>query len=151
VLYDKRLKHKEIETALTQHPAASSVTWLCEIRTCSLFSKLEVPQRDVCLCASHVVTPLCSPFFIETTFILCCIVAYSVYRNKSKTKNIQKNTVSVVKQCWQLRCLTWRILTTFLGVHDIKGAARGGAKGAQAPPLSNQNIDVYFLSYSPTL
>ena len=29
-----------------------------------------------------------------------------------------------------------------------KGAAReGGAEGAQAPRLSNQNIDVYFLSY----
>ena len=32
-----------------------------------------------------------------------------------------------------------------------KGAARGGAEGAQAPPLSNQNIDAYFLSFSPTL
>ena len=31
-------------------------------------------------------------------------------------------------------------------------AQPGGAEGAQAPPpLSNQNIDVYFLSYSPTL
>ena len=27
----------------------------------------------------------------------------------------------------------------------------GGAEGAQAPPLNNQNIDVYFLSFSPTL
>jgi len=33
----------------------------------------------------------------------------------------------------------------------IKGAARGGAEGAQARPLSDQNIDVYFLSFSPTL
>jgi len=31
-----------------------------------------------------------------------------------------------------------------------KGAARGGFKGLKTP-LSNQNIDVYFLSYSPTL
>jgi len=30
-------------------------------------------------------------------------------------------------------------------------AQPGGAEGAQAPPLSNQNIDVYFLSFSPTL
>ena len=35
-------------------------------------------------------------------------------------------------------------------IQVLKGAARGG-EGAQAPPLSNQNIDVYFLSYSPTL
>ena len=28
-----------------------------------------------------------------------------------------------------------------------KGAARGGAEGAQAPPLSDQNIDVYFLVF----
>ena len=32
-----------------------------------------------------------------------------------------------------------------------KGAARGGLKGLKPPPLSNQNIDVYFLSFSPTL
>ena len=31
-----------------------------------------------------------------------------------------------------------------------KGAARGGAEGAQAP-LGDQNIDVYFVSFSPTL
>ena len=31
-----------------------------------------------------------------------------------------------------------------------KGAARGGWRGSSLP-LSNQNIDVYFLSYSPTL
>jgi len=29
--------------------------------------------------------------------------------------------------------------------------SQGGAEGAQAPPLSDQNIDVYFLSFSPTL
>jgi len=31
-----------------------------------------------------------------------------------------------------------------------KGATRRGAEGAQAP-LSNQNTDVCFLSFSPTL
>jgi len=36
-------------------------------------------------------------------------------------------------------------------VFSFKGAVRGGAEGAQVPPLSNQNIDVYFLSFSPTL
>jgi len=30
-------------------------------------------------------------------------------------------------------------------------AQAGGAEGAQAPLLSNQNIDVYFLSFSPTM
>jgi len=33
---------------------------------------------------------------------------------------------------------------------QVKGAVRGGLKGLK-PPLSNQNIDVYFLSFSPTL
>ena len=32
----------------------------------------------------------------------------------------------------------------------VKGAAKGGWRGS-SPPLSNQNIDVYFLSFSPTL
>ena len=31
-----------------------------------------------------------------------------------------------------------------------KAQPGGGAEGAQAPPLSDQNIDVYFLSFSPT-
>ena len=33
---------------------------------------------------------------------------------------------------------------------QTKGAARGGWRGS-SPSLSNQNIDVYFLSFSPTL
>jgi len=39
-------------------------------------------------------------------------------------------------------CLTTPILH--------KGAARGGLKGLK-PPLSDHNIDLYFLSFSPTL
>ena len=35
-------------------------------------------------------------------------------------------------------------------MYVCKGAARGGWRGS-SPPLSDQNIDVYFLSFSPTL
>jgi len=38
-----------------------------------------------------------------------------------------------------------------LVIAGSKDAARGGGLKRLKPPLSNQNIDVYFLSFSPTL
>ena len=35
--------------------------------------------------------------------------------------------------------------------NDSKGTASGGLKRLKPPPLSDQNIDDYFLSFSPTL
>ena len=78
----------------------------------------------------------------------------------------------IVNACWAIcsSVQVWRHCNIFLTYHHgqeifqifthmkltnltllaSKGAARGG-EGAQAPPLSDQNIDVYFLSFSPTL
>ena len=45
-----------------------------------------------------------------------------------------------------------RVEPTTIGDTGNQRRSQGGAEGAQAPPpLSNQNIDVYFLSFSPTL
>ena len=42
------------------------------------------------------------------------------------------------------------VYSVYIHLGVIKGAARGGWRSS-SPPLSNQNIDVYFLSFTPIL
>jgi len=69
--------------------------------------------------------------------------------------NIVKKRISFNVTLWMLDIQrTLRMVLFFWSTkctHTAgKGAARRGWRGS-SPPLSNQNIDVYFLSYSPTL
>jgi len=71
-------------------------------------------------------------------FLFACLAQtkgpyYISYKNKRVHERLYKMHHRVCVNWYMQRC------------------SQGGAEGAQAPPLSNQNIDVYFLSYSPTL
>ena len=50
-----------------------------------------------------------------------------------------------------LRSLGWHMQGCQMRLVKIKGANRGGGWRGSSRPLSDQNIDVHFLSFSPTL
>ena len=58
--------------------------------------------------------------------------------------------ISLIQKTFETVPKQWASFFTSYTYHIQRRSQGGGSRGS-SPPLSNQNIDVYFLSYSPTL